>query len=120
MRISGVAPEGRRIYDDLPIWMGGVSFSTSVYQVGESIPYYFLDCPELYAREGLYGNVRGDFSDNHIRFGVLSRAALEVSRRIFRPQVIHCHDWQSALVPAYLRTVFTGDPTFIGIKTQGR
>src|SRR5258706_447508 len=44
-------------------------------------------------------------------------AALEVARRIFRPQLIHCHDWQSALVPAYMRTVQAGDPTFIGIKT---
>ena len=115
-RYRGLELEGRRIYDHLPIWLGGVSYSTSVYQVGESVPYYFLDCPELYDREGLYGTARGDFPDNHIRFGLLSRAALEISRRIFRPRVIHCHDWQSALVPAYLR-MFTGDPTFIGIKT---
>ena len=40
-----------------------------------------------------------------------------MSRRIFRPQVIHCHDWQSALVPAYMRVLFSGDPTFVGIKT---
>src|SRR5258705_12851522 len=65
-RYRGVAVEGRRIYDDLPVWLGGVSFSTSVYQVGESIPHYFLDCPELYDREGVYGNARGDFSDNHV------------------------------------------------------
>src|SRR6266700_7579942 len=116
-RYRGVALEGRRMFDHLPIWLGGVSYSTSVYQIGESAPHYFLDCPELYDREGLYGNARGDFPDNHIRFGVLSRAALEVSRSIFRPQVIHCHDWQSGLVPAYLRTVFGGDPTFVGIKT---
>ncbi len=116
-RYRGVALEGRRIFDHLPIWLGGVSYSTSVYQIGESVPHYFLDCPELYDREGLYGDARGDFPDNHVRFGLLSRAALEVCRSIFRPQVIHCHDWQSGLVPAYLRTVLSGDPTFIGIKT---
>src|SRR5258708_1321811 len=116
-RYRGVALEGRRIFDHLPISLGGVSYSTSVYQIGESVPHYFRDCPELYDREGLYGNARGDFPDNHVRFGLLSRAALEVCRSIFRPQVIHCHDWQSGLVPAYLRTVFSGDPTFIGIKT---
>jgi starch synthase len=116
-RYRGVALEGRRIYDHLPIWLGGVSYATSIYQIGETIPYYFLDCPELYDREGLYGNARGDFPDNHIRFGVLSRAALEVARRIFRPQVFHCHDWQSGLVPAYLRILAASDPTFIGLKT---
>ena len=117
-RYRAVAIEGgRRIYDYMPIWMGDVCYNTSVYQVGESVPYYFLDCPELYDREGVYGNSRGDFPDNYIRYAVLSRAALEVARRIFRPQVIHCHDWQSALVPAYIHTVLAADPTFIGIKT---
>ncbi len=117
-RYRAVAVEGaRRIYDYMPIWMGDVYYNTSVYQVGESVPYYFLDCPELYDREGMYGNSRGDFPDNYIRYAVLSRAALEVARRIFRPQVIHCHDWQSALVPAYIHTVLAADPTFIGIKT---
>jgi len=117
-RYRAVATEsGRRIYDYMPIWMGDVCYNTSVYQVGESVPYYFLDCPELYDREGVYGNSRGDFPDNYIRYAVLSRAALEVARRIFRPQVIHCHDWQSALVPAYIHTVLAADPTFIGIKT---
>src|SRR5438045_1457867 len=94
----------RRIYDSLPIWLGATSYHTSVYQIGESTPYYFLECPELYDRGGLYGTSRGDYPDNHIRFAVLCRAALEVVRRIFRPQVIHCHDWQSGMVAAYLRT----------------
>ena len=116
-RYRGVAAEARRIYDHLPIWMGDIPYETSVYQIGESVTHYFLDCPELYDREGIYGNARGDYPDNHIRFGVLSRAALEISRRIFRPQVIHCHDWQSGLLPAYLRHSVAGDPTFIGIKT---
>src|SRR5437868_9548578 len=117
-RYRGVAVDsGRRIYDSLPIWLGGAYYHTSVYQIGDSVPHYFLDCPELYDRAGLYGASRGDIPDNHIRFAVLCRAALEVARRIFRPQVIHCHDWQSALVPAYLHTVLAGDPTFIGIKT---
>src|SRR5882724_13029335 len=114
---SAAAQAGRRIYDSLPIWLNGVQYNTSVYRAGESVPYYLLDCPELYDREGIYGDALGDYPDNYIRYAVLSRAALEVARRIFRPQLIHCHDWQSALVPAYMRTVQAGDPTFIGIKT---
>src|SRR5579872_3725333 len=117
-RYRGVGVEGaRRIYDSMPIWLGGSRYDTSVYQIGESVPYYFLDCPELYDREGLYGTSRGDFPDNHIRFAVLSRAALEVARRIFRPQVIHCHDWQTGMVAAYLQRPLAGDPTFAGMKT---
>ena len=107
----------RRVYDTLPIWLAGKLYETSLYQAGEEIPFYFLDCPELYDREGIYGTPLGDYPDNHIRFAVLSRAALEVVRRIFRPEVIHCHDWQSGLVPTYMDTAFVGDPTFLGLKT---
>jgi len=58
-----------------------------------------------------------DYPDNHIRFAVLDRAALAVARFLFRTDVFHCHDWQSGLVPAYLRTTFASDPTFLGVKT---
>lgn len=107
----------RRIYDSLPIWLGGVRYDTSIQQAGETIPHYFLDCPRLYDRNGIYGAAAGDFPDNHIRFAVLSRAAVEVARRIFRPDVIHCHDWQASLTPAYLKTTFANDPTFFSIRT---
>src|SRR5579872_1231183 len=113
-RYRGVDLAGaRRVYDRLTIWLGGASYETSVYQAGEEVPYFFLDCPRLYDREGLYGTPKGDFPDNHIRFAVLSRAALEVARRLFRPTVIHCHDWQAGLVPAYLKSTLAGDPTFV-------
>jgi starch synthase len=58
-----------------------------------------------------------DYPDNHIRFAVFCRAALGVARHLFRTDVFHCHDWQSALVPAYLRTTFSTDPTFFGCRT---
>jgi starch synthase len=107
----------RRIYDSLPVWLGGVQHQTSLYQAGDAPPFYFLDAPTLYDRDGLYGDSDGDYPDNAVRFAVLSRAALAVARRVFRPQILHCHDWQSGLVPVYLRTVFANDPTFLGMKT---
>src|SRR5208283_4773323 len=58
-----------------------------------------------------------DYPDNDIRFAVFARAALGVARRLFPPDVLHCHDWQAGLVPAYLRTTLAGDPTFMGMKT---
>src|SRR5262249_2900314 len=107
----------RRVYDSLPVWLGGTLYDTSIYQIGESVPYALLECPPLYDRDGVYGTALGDYPDNHIRFAVLSRAALEVARRIFRPDVIHGHDWQAGLVPAYMQTILAGDPTFLGMKT---
>ena len=58
-RYRSVHADGaRRIYDDLPIWLAGMLYQASVYQIGDAIPYYFLECPELYDREGLYGTAR--------------------------------------------------------------
>ena len=44
-------------------------------------------------------------------------AALGVARHLFRPDILHLHDWQAALTPVYIREHFRGDPTFIGVKT---
>ena len=107
----------RRIYDSLPVWLGGVMHQASLYQADAATPFYFLEAPTLYDRDGFYGDAGGDYPDNALRFAVFARAALAVARRVFRPQIIHCHDWQSGLVPVYLRTVFAYDPTFMGMKT---
>ena len=107
----------RRVYDSLPIWLGGTVHQASLYQAGDATPFYFLEAPALYDRDGYYGDSTGDYPDNAVRFAVLSRAALSVARRVFRPQILHCHDWQTGLAPVYLRTVFAYDPTFLGMKT---
>jgi starch synthase len=107
----------RRIYDSLPIWLGGAVYEASLYQADAPTPFYFLEAPSLYDREGFYGDASGDYPDNAVRFAVLARAALAVARRVFRPHILHCHDWQTGLVPVYLRTVFAYDPTFLGMKT---
>ncbi len=108
---------GRRVYDSLPVWLGSHVYDTSVYQADAGTTFYFLEAPALFDRDQLYGDSSGDYPDNAVRFAVLSRAALAVARRIFRPDILHCHDWQTALAPVYLRTLFQYDPTFIGMKT---
>jgi len=68
-----------------------------------------VDCPALYGRPGLYGS--GD--DEHLRFLLLSRAALETCRLLgFAPDVVHCHDWHTALVPLYLNAIYGPEPQF--------
>ncbi len=118
-RYRGVPLENaRRVYDDLRVWFGPDCYTCTLYlAVERGVPYYLADCPALYDREGLYGDATGDFPDNHIRFAVLSRVALTAVRHVFRPHVIHCHDWQTALVPIYIHTRFAGDPTFMGLRT---
>lgn len=72
-----------------------------------------LDCPEYFDREGLYQLKGKDYPDNAQRFAAFSLGALEVLKRDSKPpDVIHCHDWQSALAPVYLRSVYQDDPFF--------
>ncbi len=74
------------------------------------VRYYFLDDPEYFDREAPYGTKYGDYGDNAERFAEFSRAAIEFTKRVWLPDVLHCHDWQSALVPVLLRTQYANDP----------
>ena len=74
------------------------------------VQYYFVDCPEYFDRLGLYGTAAGDYPDNAERFALFCRAVLEATKRLGVPEVFHVHDWQAALIPVYLRTVFASDP----------
>ena len=85
-------------------------------EAGERLLAVFVDVPELFDRDGLYGTADGDYDDNAIRFAVFSRAALEYVRlRGRRPSAIHVHDWQAGLVPAYQKMLFSPDPVVGGV-----
>lgn len=117
-RYRGINVEGTPIaYQDLRVRLGVQDYTANVHCVVErKVPYFLVDCPPLYDRDGLYGDPGGeDYPDNHVRFAMLARVVLTMIRYVFRPDVIHCHDWQAALVPILKRTLFAGDPTFMGM-----
>jgi starch synthase len=83
--------------------------------IGEGTPvmgvrYFFVDDPAFFDRAHLYGDKTSDYPDNAERFAEFSRVAIEFTKRVWLPDVIHCHDWQSALVPLLLRTQHASDP----------
>jgi starch synthase len=71
--------------------------------------YYFVDDPEYFDREQLYGAAGKDYPDNAERFAEFCGAAIEFCKRVWMPDVIHCHDWQAGLVPVLLRTRYAKD-----------
>ena len=79
------------------------------------VRYFFVDDPEYFDRDQLYGVSGKDYPDNAERFAEFSRAAIEFCKRVWMPNVIHCHDWQSALVPVLLRTQYEKDATVEGL-----
>ncbi|MFZ0633974.1 MAG: glycogen synthase GlgA [Candidatus Acidiferrales bacterium] len=74
------------------------------------VRFFFVDDPAYFDRDQLYGEKGGDYPDNAERFAEFSRAAIEFTKQVWMPDVLHCHDWQSALVPVLLRTVYARDP----------
>ncbi len=75
---------------------------------GSGVPVWLLACPSLYQRPGgLYLDARGrDWPDNHLRFGLLGRAAARLADPDapagWRCEIVHAHDWHAGLAPAYL------------------
>jgi len=75
---------------------------------------WFLHCPELYGREGMYTWDR----DEHLRWGLFARAAMEVCQWMqWAPDVLHCNDWHTGLAPLYLKAAYAWDRLFAGTKT---
>jgi starch synthase len=79
------------------------------------VQYFFVDDPAYFDRDQLYGVGGKDYPDNAERFAEFARAAIELAKQLWLPDVIHCHDWQSALVPVLLRTAYTLDPQLSAI-----
>ena len=76
----------------------------------EGVRYFFVDYPPYFDRDGLYVDGGADYPDNAQRFALFARAALELMKRTGVPELIHCHDWQSALVPVLLKSQHAKDP----------
>lgn len=74
------------------------------------VRYFFVDDPGYFDRDGIYGGSAGDFPDNAERYSEFCRATIEIAKHVWPADVIHCHDWQTALVPVFLRSLYAADP----------
>jgi starch synthase len=83
--------------------------------VRAGVQFYFIDYPPYFDRDALYGTALGDYHDNAERYALFSRAVLESAKILGAPDVFHCHDWQTALVPILRRTLYSEDPAFANV-----
>ncbi len=98
---------------DFDGWQIGFSVYTAKIP-GTQTDVYFINCPQLYHRWGIYT----DDGDEYLRFALLNRAALEIYQRMaWAPDILHCSDWQSALIPLYLKSLYAWDSLFARTKT---
>jgi starch synthase len=83
-----------------------------------NVAVYLIDQPRYFDRDGLYGQFGRDYDDNCERFVFFNRAVLETIAALgLRPEILQCNDWQTGLIPVYLKTVYQHVPALAGIAT---
>ncbi|WP_437932612.1 glycogen synthase [Sorangium sp. So ce291] len=115
---DGASPAERfmphRLPEPLGVPLGGGEVWTGIWETrlepgtpGAPAPrVYLLEHDVLYDRDGIYGDAHGEFGDNLARYALLSRGALQLCHALgFWPDIVHVHDWQSALVPLYINVL---------------
>jgi starch synthase len=97
---------------DVPLQIGSRHFTFTARTAklpASEVDVYFVDCPALYGAPGIYQGDREDW----LRFAFLTRAAFECAQRMgWAPDVVHCHDWHTALAPLFLKTLYSWDRLF--------
>jgi len=114
--VSGLEIDEVPGLQNLSLTLGGRDFGYRIVKARSGAPgpeVHLLDCPDLYGGAELYSG-----PDEHLRFILLSRAAIEMCQKLqFAPDIFHCHDWHTALVPIYLKTLYGWDQMFSESRT---
>lgn len=111
--IDGARHGLRRFWDGMGVWMGNTQEWCAVDVAdNDGVPTYFIESDKYFARAGLYHDDNyNDYDDNPRRFGFLTRAGLQLCQDLgFAPDIVHVHDWQTALAAAYLKIWHWNDP----------
>ena len=101
--------------EEIEIPIGDEILRAEIYQgkLNQAIPVYFIGRDEFFDREYLYSTPKGDYFDNAERFIFFSKAVLTLCQQMgFSPDIIHHHEWQTGLIPAYLKSIYQNDPLF--------
>src|SRR6266496_695554 len=105
----------KTVLDAVPVKMGSFQVQVSVCEgvIGDHIPVYMIDAPRYFDRENIYG-----YTDDGERFILFCRAALEAIRALnWSPDIVHCNDWHTGIVPNWMHTVYHTDPLFANAAT---
>lgn len=103
----------RPYFTTMGVWMGNTQEWCSVHMgINGTIPVYFVEMEKYFNRWGLYHDSNiNDYHDNPQRFGFLTRAGLQLCKDLgFVPDIVHVHDWHTALGSAYLKIWHWNDP----------
>ena len=116
----GKTMQALKVDMDIP----GFSQKATLFQseLTEQVPVYLIDHNGYYNRAHIYGEPGSDYPDNVERFSYFCQAVLEASKKLdFRPDIIHCNDWHTGLIPIYLKkdVWFSQTKTLFSIHNLG-
>jgi len=103
------------LLNDLEVPLGNEILKANVLEIktGDDIPVYLIERGDMYDRPGIYGNLSGDYYDNFERYTFYAHAVFKAAESLLmKPDVIHCHDWQTGLVPALLKGTYARSSSF--------
>ncbi len=106
--------------ESVKVHLGGEEETGKVFQttLTDGTIVYLIEHKHFYYRDQLYGPLLADYPDNDRRFIFFQKAILETLRILkWKPDVIHCHDWQTGLIPVYIKTLYAKDSLFNKVKT---
>ncbi|HYG75652.1 MAG TPA: glycogen synthase GlgA [Planctomycetota bacterium] len=115
-----VDPKARVVAEgSVPVGASSVPWTLHQSSAPKSgVKTYFIGCDAFFDRDGLYGTAQGDYEDSCSRFVLFCRATLAAAQALGeRVNIWHCHDWQTALIPVYLKHTFKGHPFHAGAAT---
>lgn len=114
---SSIKTDSLKVYpvdfmQGIEISLGAHKFVCDFYVTAlprDGTPIYLLHCPALYHRAGVYTGG----ADEHLRFIMLNRMVFEMCQRMgWAPDILHCNDWHTALVPLYQKALYDWDQLF--------
>ena len=103
-----------RVFTDLEVHFNFNPLKFDVYSAEiDGVTFYFVERDEFFDRRQLYGTPKGDYFDNLERYVFLAKTVKPVCQALnLKPDILHCHDWQSALVPVYLQEKWHNEEVF--------
>jgi len=114
-----VMPGYKTVHAKTALSIKNVRPGLSIAEIGKAIKVYLIDHDFYFNRDALYGDKTGDYIDNIDRFSYFCRRTLDLLKEInFKADIVHCHDWQSAMVAVYLNsTAYSTDQFYKSMRT---
>ena len=112
--IAGKYIESLEFVKSFNTWVGWRNQYCGIFKCQvENVTYYLIDIEYYFGRDGLYG-----YFDDGERFAFFNRAVMEMLKEIdWKPDVIHCNDWQTGMIPVLYELQYNNDPYYSNIKT---